>query len=122
MMIVKELADYRAMNLNKAKISKKFIKEMAARNINDYFQDLEQALASKKQELKRQSFQKAEKLAKKSNLAQEDVKDFSDKMKAAAAKNYDCLFKKTQAFAKNKGLKQADVNEAVKRAGQGNKY
>ncbi len=38
------------------------------------------------------------------------------KMTLPSFKNFDKLMKKTQAFAKDKGLKQADVNNAVKRA------
>ena len=38
------------------------------------------------------------------------------KMTLPSFKNFDKLMKKTQAFAKDKGLKQADVDNAVKRA------
>jgi hypothetical protein len=47
-MIGKELAEHLALKLAKAKMQRKFISEMAARNINDYFQDLEEAVMSKK--------------------------------------------------------------------------
>jgi hypothetical protein len=47
-MIGRELAEHLALKLAKAKIQRKFIDEMAARNINDYFQDLEQVIMSKK--------------------------------------------------------------------------
>jgi carbon monoxide dehydrogenase subunit G len=48
-MIARELAEHLTLKMTKAKIRKKLIKEMAARNINDYFQDLEQRIALKKQ-------------------------------------------------------------------------
>lgn len=89
-MIAKELSEHLTLKLAKAKVQNKFIKEMAARNINDYFQDLEQVIASKKQN------------------AEMGV--------ASSLKGFDKLIKKTQAFAKEKGLKQADVDNAVKRA------
>jgi hypothetical protein len=47
-MIAKELAEHLALKFAKAKMQRKFISEMAARNINDYFQDLEQIVMSKK--------------------------------------------------------------------------
>jgi antitoxin PrlF len=37
------------------------------------------------------------------------------KMTLPSFKNFDKLVKKTQAFARDKGLKQADVDNAVKR-------
>jgi AbrB family looped-hinge helix DNA binding protein len=37
------------------------------------------------------------------------------KMTLPSFKNFDKLVKKTQAFAKDKGLKQADVDNAIKR-------
>ena len=40
------------------------------------------------------------------------------KMALPSFKNFDKLMKKTRAFAKEKGLKQADVDDAVKRARQ----
>jgi len=46
-MIARELAEHLALKLVKTKIQRKLINEMAARNINDYFQDLEEVLASK---------------------------------------------------------------------------
>ena len=47
-MIARELAEHLALKLAKAKVQRKLINEMAARNINDYFQDLEQAIMFKK--------------------------------------------------------------------------
>jgi hypothetical protein len=46
-MIARELAEHLALKLVKTKMQRKLINEMAARNINDYFQDLEEVLASK---------------------------------------------------------------------------
>ncbi len=40
------------------------------------------------------------------------------KMTLPSFKNFNKLVKKTQSFADDKGLKQADVNNAVKRARQ----
>jgi predicted nucleic acid-binding protein len=47
-MIARELAEHLTLKMAKAKIQKRFIKEMAARNINDYFQDLEQCMITRK--------------------------------------------------------------------------
>jgi len=47
-MIARELAEHLTIKMAKAKIQNKFIKEMAARNINDYFQGLEQFMSSGK--------------------------------------------------------------------------
>ncbi len=38
------------------------------------------------------------------------------KVKMPSFKNFDNLFKKTQDFAKQKGIKKEDLDEAVKRA------
>jgi hypothetical protein len=83
-MIARELAEHLALKFSKTKMQRKFIKEMAARNINDYFQDLEQFMISKKLT----PLYLAESLAKKSKLTKKDVEDFSKKIKAAAAKRF----------------------------------
>jgi hypothetical protein len=83
-MIARELAEHLALKLSKTKMQRKFIKEMAARNINDYFQDLEQFMISKKLT----PFYLAESLAKKSKLTEKDVEHFSRKIKASMHKKY----------------------------------
>jgi len=46
-MIARELAEYAALRFAKSRIKKTFIKELTARTINDYFQDLAQVITSK---------------------------------------------------------------------------
>lgn len=49
-MVARESAEYLLLRLKKSKVDKKFIKYTTARHINDYFQDLEQAMLSRKRQ------------------------------------------------------------------------
>jgi len=47
-MIARDLTEHLALKFSKTKMQNKFIKELAARSINDYFNDLEQFMISKR--------------------------------------------------------------------------